>query len=117
MSSFSVDPQIQQLRAARAGDIAFASPSPAVHTIGKAHRVIANVPLSGTALLTAVLSDEPLSGMPSETAGPIVTAFVTQPSADTFETASLAATEALETLTGTLVESPVIGVGTGTSVS
>jgi hypothetical protein len=114
VSKFIPDPQIQSLKAMRAGDIAFALPNPATLAIGKMSRVIANVPQAKS--LTAVESLEAVAGTPSEVAGPVGVAFVTFPSADAFQSKSLGTVEALEALSGTPSESPVIGVGTGTAV-
>lgn len=117
MSKFLPDPQIQSLRAMRAGDIAFGLPTPSVHTVGVAHAASPQ-PIITKSITppAAVPALQALDGTPSETAGPIGVAFLTNLSENQGQSVVLGTTEAIETLAGTPSESPVVGVGTSTSV-
>jgi len=99
MSKVLPDPQIQSLRAMRAGDIAIALPT------------IVTMPETAV----AVPSDVVLSGTPSETAG-VGSAFANTLSQDPAASESFLTANSLEALSGTPNESPVVGVGTATSV-
>jgi hypothetical protein len=115
MSKFLPDPQIQSLRAMRAGDIAFANGGTV--SIGKQHIAFPQpTALESIAMPAAVPALETVAGMPSE--APVIgNAFATTLSQDALESIALpAAVEALETLAGMPTEAPVIGVATGTSV-
>jgi len=116
MSKFVPDPQIQSLKAMRAGDIAFGQASPIISVIGVAHSAtpqpVINKSISPPA---AVPSTEPLSGTPSES--PVVSSAITTTlSQNANQSKSVVAVESLETLSGTPSESPVVGVAVGTSV-
>jgi hypothetical protein len=116
MSKFVPDPCIQQMRAARAGDIAIGIPTPIISTVGVAFTAITQ-PVIGQSISppAAAPSLEPIAGTPSES--PVVgSAFATTLSNNADQSKSLAAAESLETLSGTPSESPVVGVATGTSV-
>jgi hypothetical protein len=118
MSKFLPDPQIQSLRAMRAGDISFALPTPLVSTVGVQHLAFAqptvNEPIVFPAPVPAI---EPISGMPSEVGGPIGVVAATTLSEDVLQSSPFPdPVAALETLAGMPSESPVIGVGTSTSV-
>lgn len=116
MSKFIPDPQVQQLRAMRAGDIAIALPTPLVMTIGKqsvatAQPIVTQPVTVGPAVQTLVA----LSGTPSES--PVIgSSFATLLSQDALQSKSLSAIESLEALSGTPSESPVVGVGFATLV-
>jgi len=116
MSKFVPDPCIQQMRAARAGDIAIALPSPLISTVGVQHTATPQPVISQSISPPAAApSLEALSGMPSES--PTVgSAFATTLSTNANQSKSLTTTEALETLAGIPSESPVVGVAHGTSV-
>lgn len=118
MSKFLPDPQVQSLRAMRAGDISFALPTPLVSTIGVDFVAFAQPTTQESITFPApVPAIEPLSGMPSEVGGPIVVVPTTTLSEDALESINFpAAVPALETLAGMPSESPVIGVGFSTSV-
>jgi hypothetical protein len=116
MSKFLPDPQIQSLKAMRAGDIAIGLPTPQTAVIGVAHTATPQ-PIVTQAISppAAVPSTEALAGTPSES--PVVSsAFATTLSVNANQSKSLTTTEALEALSGTPSESPVVGVATGTSV-
>lgn len=116
MSKFLPDPQIQSLKAMRAGDIAFALPSPAVMTIGKQSTATPQPRTTKSITVApAVPSLETLSGTPSQSPT-LSVAKATVTSQNTSKSVSMTTTEALETLSGTPSESPVIGVGKATSV-
>lgn len=117
MSKFLPDPQIQSLKAMRAGDIAFGLPSPAVVTIGKSNVAVAQpLVLKSITVVPAVPATQALDGTPSEIGGPIGVSFLTNTSQNLLQSISLTTTESEETLAGTPSESPVIGVGKSTSV-
>lgn len=118
MSKFLPDPQIQSLRAMRAGDISFALPTPLVSTIGVDHVAFSQPTVQQSISFPAPAPTiEPLSGMPSEVGGPIGVVAATNLSEDALQSATFpAAVPAIETLAGMPSESPVIGVGTSTSV-
>lgn len=115
MSKFLPDPQIQSLKAMRAGDIAFANGG--VATVGVQHIAFPQPTAQESIILTpAVPSFETLAGMPTE--APVVgSAFAPTLSQDALQSITVpAAVPALETLAGMPTEAPVIGVATGTSV-
>lgn len=116
MSKFLPDPQVQSLRAMRAGDIAIALPTPIVMTIGTQAvadpQPVVTVPIT---FAPAVPALQALSGTPSES--PTVgSAFATLLSQNALQSKSVAAVQSLEALSGTPSESPTVGVATGTSV-
>jgi hypothetical protein len=116
MSKFLPDPQIQSLRAMRAGDIAFAQASPVAMTIGTQATASPQPVITKSITVGPVVPAlEALSGTPSES--PVVgvaSATVTTQNAN--QSISVVAVESLETLAGTPSESPVVGVATGTLV-
>ncbi len=116
MSKFIPDPQIQSLRAMRAGDISFALPSPLVMTVGAQHTAIAQpIVLQSIVFPPAVPAVVAVVATPSES--PIISsAFQTILSEDTLQSKSLIAVESVEALSGTPSESPVVGVAFATSV-
>lgn len=108
MSKFTVHPQIQQLKAVAAGDIAFAAQSATVGT----SNVVATQPfifLSRSA--AAAESTVALTATPAET--PVLPAgtFLVNLSHNTNQSASLTAVDALVTLAATPAEAPTVGVG------
>jgi hypothetical protein len=116
MSKFIPDPQIQQLRAMRAGDIAIAQATPAIQTIGKSSVAFAQplvvIPIAPPPAVPAVNS--PVA-TPNES--PVIgKATATTLSQDALQSISAVAVESLETLAGTPSESPVVGVAFTTSV-
>lgn len=114
MSKILPDPQIQSLRAMRAGDIAFAQGG--TITIGKQSTGV-RAPTGDMAISVgpAAPSLEPVSGPFSES--PVIgMADMTTLSVDEAANISIATTDALETLAGIFNESPVVGVGFATSV-
>lgn len=115
MSRFIADPQIQSLRAMRAGDIAIALPTPVASTVGVVSVATAQPIVTMPETAVAVPSDVALSGTPSEapTQG---AAFSFTTTDDVFVAASFLSANSLEALSGTPNESPVVGVGTATSV-
>lgn len=116
MSKFLPDPQVQSLRAMRAGDIAIALPTPLIMTIGTQATAQAQpVVTQSITVAPAVPALEALSGTPAEspTLSAVATTETTQ---DTDQSKSLVAVESLETLSGTPSESPTVGVATGTVV-
>lgn len=116
MSKFLPDPQIQSLRAMRAGDIAFAVGSPAVMSLGKSSFAFPQpITLKSITVGPAVPTVGSPVATPSES--PVVTrAFQTILSQDALQSKSLVAVASLETLTAMPSESPVVGVGFSTSV-
>jgi hypothetical protein len=115
MSKVLPDPQIQSLRAMRAGDIAIALPTPVVSTVGVLPVATAQPIVTMPETAVAVPSDVVLSGTPSETAG-VGSAFANTLSQDPAASESFLTANSLEALSGTPNESPVVGVGTATSV-
>lgn len=116
MSKFLPDPQVQSLRAMRAGDIAIALPTPLVMTVGT-NAVAEAQPVVGVSITVApaVPTTPALSGTPAES--PTLTAVATtETTQNTAQSKSLVAVESLETLSGTPSESPTVGVATGTVV-
>lgn len=116
MSKFLPDPQIQSLRAMRAGDIAFAQASPVAMTVGtQATASPQPVITKSITVAPAVPALQALSGTPSESPVVGVTP-VTLTTQNSNQSVNVAAVESLETLSGTPSESPVVGVATGTLV-
>lgn len=116
MSKFLPDPQIQSLKAMRAGDIAFGQGSPTPITVGVQHTATPQ-PVVNQSITPppAVPSTVALSGTPSES--PTVgVAFAQTLSQDAAQSVSVTAVESTEALSGTPSESPVVGVAFGTSV-
>jgi hypothetical protein len=116
MSKFLPDPQIQSLRAMRAGDIAIALPTPQTMTIGT-QAVASPQPVINKSITVApaVPALQALSGTPSES--PVIGVVPsTLTSQNANQSISVVAAESLETLSGTPSESPVVGVATGTLV-
>lgn len=114
MSKFLPDPQNQQLRAMRRGDIALADGG--VKTIGVQPIAFAQ-PLVTKSIVVpaAVESLVALSGMPTE--APIVSrAIQTFLSFNANISINLTTTNALEPLSGTPSEAPTIGVAFTTTV-
>lgn len=114
MSKFLPDPQIQSLRAMRAGDIAFGNGG--TKTIGvvpvATAQPIVNIPIAPPA---PTLTTPALAGTPTET--PVVgVATATTLSQDTTISVNPTTVESLETLAGMPTETPTIGVSFGTSV-
>lgn len=118
MSKFLPDPQIQSLRAMRAGDIAFALPTPLVSTVGVQHVAFAQPTVNESiTFANPVPAFETLAGMPSEVGGPIGVVAATNLSNDVLQSSPFPnPVAALETLAGMPSESPVIGVAHSTSV-
>ena len=115
MSKILPDPQIQQLKAARAGVIAIALPTPVVATIGKTSIAFAQPLVQLTRSLTTVPSLQAIAGTPSES--PVTSdSFTTKLTQNVFQSVSLVVVESLETLAGTPSESPTVGVAFTTSV-
>lgn len=116
MSKFIPDPQIQSLRAMRAGDIAFALPAPATMLIGKQslatpqpivfQSVVPPAPVDALVAVAGPFNESPVVGVADD--------FTL--SVDVFQSVSLLTTNALEAIAGTPNESPVVGVAFGTSV-
>lgn len=78
MSRILPDPQIVQLRAMRAGDIAIALPSPATATVGVAPLAAASpLVLPMITVTPAAPSQGTIDGTPSDTAGPVGESFAT----------------------------------------
>lgn len=113
MSRYTVDPQIQQLRAMRLGDIAFSGETVVVAL----STLAAPSPYADKALSPATVDTrETLAGSPSETPA-VGVAFTRIVSANAPpENVSISAVDTRETLAGNPSESPTVGVGTGTSV-
>lgn len=116
MSKFIPDPQIQSLRAMRAGDIAIANPSPLVMTIGKSSVAFVQPLIQLSRVVPpAVPSLVALSGTPSES--PVISrSFTTTLTQNVFKSVSVSAVNALEALAGTPSEAPTVGVAFTTSV-
>lgn len=115
MSKFIPDPQIQSLRAMRAGDIAIALPTPVIAAVGKQSVAFVQPIVRQSESLAAVPSLEAVSGPFGES--PVIgDVFATTLSTDTLQSKSLGTTNAIEAVSGPFNESPVVGVGTGTSV-
>lgn len=113
MSKFLPDPQIQSLKAMRAGDIAIGNGG--TITVGVAPVAVAqpivNIPIAPT----TSNSLETLAGTPSET--PVVSVVpTTLLSQDTTISVTPTTVESVETLAGTPTETPTVGVAFGTSV-
>jgi len=115
MSRFLPDPQIQSLRAMRAGDIAIALPTPVVSTVGVVPVATAQPIINTPETAVAVPSDVALSGTPSE-APAVGSAFANTLSQDAAASENFLTANSLEALSGTPSESPVVGVGKSTSV-
>jgi len=115
MSKFLPDPQIQSLKAMRAGDIAFGQGGTVlvgVSPVATAQPIV-NIPIAPPAPPPTL---ETLAGTPSENAGPVGVVPTTLLSTDAAISISPTAAESLETLAGTPSESPTVGVAFGTSV-
>jgi hypothetical protein len=118
MSRFSVDPQIQQLRAARAGAIAFIGPAPV--TVGKIS-VASVVPPPPNAVKN-VMPSAPVfalispAGTPSETLTLTTPGFAADLAASGLKAVNMAATGSLESLTALFSEAPTVGVNKTTTV-
>ena len=116
MSRVTPDPQIQQLRAARAGAVALSLPTLTIAELG----VVALGVLSPQG--AKVVSPVALDSVPAVTATPSVGPIVlgkskaTTLSTNVQKSKSLSSVNSLETLAGTPTASPVIGILTGTSV-
>lgn len=114
MSKFLPDPQIQSLKAMRAGDIAIGNGG--TKTVGVSAvatpQPIVNIPIAPPAPTSALVS---LAGTPTET--PVLgVATATALSQDTTISVNPTTVESLETLAGMPTETPTIGVAFGTSV-
>ena len=115
MSKFLPDPQIQSLRAMRAGDIAFGQPPSVPQVIGVSAVAQAQPIISQSVSPVAVPSQGPVSG--PFNASPVVgEATATTLSDNTAMSVSLTAVPTTPALSGTPSETPVVGVGTATSV-
>lgn len=113
MSKFIPDPQIQSLRAMRAGDISM--PAPVAMDVGVGHAAIAQPIVQLSKSLSTVESVGSPVATPSES--PVMSrTFETRLSVDTAQSKSLSAIESFEALSGTPSESLVVGVGFSTSV-
>ena len=114
MSKFLPDPQIQSLKAMRAGDIAIGNggtKTVAVSAVATAQPIV-TINIAPPAPVNALVS---LAGTPTET--PVLgVATATALSQDTTISVNVVAIESLETLAGTPAEAPTIGVAFGTSV-
>lgn len=115
MSKFIFPPQIQQLRAANAGVIAFADggllPIGVVPVAFSAQFVGFNISLlTVEAVVSAALAD-------AGTHAPGVPSLFTEIFSQFNKAISFSITEALQALSGTPSESPSVGVATFTSVS
>lgn len=119
MSRTLPDPQIVQLRAVRAGDIAVALPSPATAT------VIVSSLAAPSPLILPVVTLSPaapslgtIDGTPSQTAGPVGESFVTILSQDVLKSVDLNGGGSFPGIFFTLVAldgTPEIDLGTGGS--
>lgn len=119
MSRVQPDPMIQQLRAMRAGDIAFARGQVAAILVGVAP-VAAPLPVANISIPTPVATptQNPPDATPSETTTPPVVAPTTLLSQDSTPSISLsAASESLVTIDGPFDPGTIsVTVGKGTSV-
>ena len=113
MSKFLPDPQIQSLKAMRAGDIAFGQGG--TLAVGKQSVAIAQPIINLNRSVTAVPGTEPVSG-PFNEAPVIGEAIQTLLSVDVAQSVAPVAAESTVTVDGPFNESPVIGVAVGTSV-
>lgn len=115
MSKFLPDPQIQSLRAMRAGDIAFGQPPSVPQVVGVTAVAQAQPIINQSESLVAVPSQGPVSG--PFNASPVVgEATNTTLSQNSAISVNLAAVSATQPLDGTPSETPVVGVATATSV-
>lgn len=116
MSRFSPDPQIQQLRAARAGIVAGVHPAELIQqTIGVTQAGVISPFGAKPIMPVATPSIEALAGMP--TMAPTVgEAVSTTKSDNTSASISPTPTNSIETLAGTPNETPVVVVAPTTSV-
>ena len=115
MSRVSPDPQIQQLRAAKAGAVALSLPTLTIAQLGvvalgvlspQGAKVVAPDAQESVAAVVALAGASPtMAKMDATTL-----------STNVQESISMTAVDSLETLSGTPTLSPVIGVVTGTSV-
>lgn len=116
MSRVSPDPQIQQLRAARAGAVALSLPTLTIAELG----VVALGVLSpqGAVMVTPVAQDSVVVVAGTPAVGPLGLgkSKATTLSKNVLKSISLSSVKSLETLSGTPTTSPVIGVVPGTSV-
>lgn len=114
MSKILPDPQIQTLRAARAGAIAFGDGGTIAPTaaVGTTVDVTIEVPISAA----AVPSTPALSGTPGESPA-IGVVDDTRINVEAAAALSVTAVPSTPALSGTPAESPTIGVGIGTSVA
>jgi hypothetical protein len=113
MSKFIPDPQIQSLKAMRAGDIAFAAQTPllGVAPVATAQPIV-NIPIAPPAPPPTL---EALAGIPTE--APVLSvAFFETLSVDAAISVNPGTVDSLETLSGTPSETPTVGVAFGTSV-
>jgi hypothetical protein len=110
MSKFAIDPQVQSLRAMRAGDIAIALPTPVVLAVGVAPVAFAQPRLALAYGVTSVESIVAVTATPAESAA-VSAPFVTNLSTDTYKPISIACPNTLEALTAMPSQSPVVGIG------
>jgi hypothetical protein len=119
MSRVLPDPQIQSLRAMRAGDIAFALPNPAVMAVG-VQSVALPLPTADVSIPTpaAVPSTPSLAGNPAEIGGPVGVAPATTLSQDAPISVTIPATvNTLVTVDGPFDPGTItVTVGKATSV-
>ena len=116
MSKVTPDPQIQQLRAARAGAVALSLPTLTIAELG----VVALGVLSpqGAKVVMPVAQDSVVVVAGTPAAGPVSLgkSKSTTVSKNVQKSVSVPLSNSLETLSGTPTASPLIGVVPGTSV-
>ena len=115
MSKFLPDPQIQSLRAMRAGDIAFGQPPAIPQVVGvvafATAQPIVNIPVNPVAVPSVAPTP------PIEAQSPVVgEAFNTTLSQDAAISVNAIAVPTIPAITSMPSESPVVGVATSTSV-
>lgn len=113
MSKFIPDPQIQSLKAMRAGDISM--PTPVTMDVGVGNSATAQPIVQLSKSLGTVESVGSPVATPSES--PVMSrTFETRLSVNTAQSKSLSTIESLVASSGSPSESPVVGVGFATSV-
>jgi hypothetical protein len=115
MSKFLPDPQIQSLRAMRAGDIAFGKPPAVPQLVGVSSVAQAQPIVTASVSPVAAPGQGPVSG-PFNVAPVVGEATNTTLSQDAAISVSLSAVPTTPALDGTPSETPVVTVGTATSV-
>ena len=116
MSRFQPDPQIQQLRAARAGIVALRQPAEVIEqTIGVGQAGVISPFGNKPIMPVSVPSVMALAGTPSS-APTVGHSFATTKSVNNSASISLVPSNSLEALAGTPSETPVVVVAPTTSV-